>query len=277
LNDMPHAARTEAMALRYGREAIPADGPWNEALALLFAHRSVRAYLPDALPAGTTETLVAAAQSAATSSNMQSWSVVAVTDPARKARLAALASNQKHIEQAPLLLMFIADLSRHARLGAREGWALEGLPSLEAFLVAAIDCGIAAQNAVLAAEAIGLSTVYLGAMRNEPEAVGAELGLPPQSAIMFGLSVGYADPARPAGVKPRLPQSVVLHYEQYSAVGEAEGIARYDRTLHSFASRHEAGGYTWSERVSQRLGRLAQLAGRDKLRGALARLGFPLS
>ena len=34
-------------------------------------HRSVRGYRPDPVPAGTLETMIAAAQSAATSSNMQ--------------------------------------------------------------------------------------------------------------------------------------------------------------------------------------------------------------
>ena len=44
----------------------------------LLAHRSVRAYLPDALPEGTLAHLVAAAQSAPTSSNLQAWSVIAI-------------------------------------------------------------------------------------------------------------------------------------------------------------------------------------------------------
>jgi nitroreductase len=47
-----------------------------------------------ALPAGTLELLVAAAPSAATSSNLQAWSVVAVQDEQRKCRLAKIAGNQ---------------------------------------------------------------------------------------------------------------------------------------------------------------------------------------
>jgi len=65
----------------------------NPVIEQLLAHRSVRAYLPDPLPEGTLQTLVAAAQSASNSSNLQAWSVVAVQDTARKARLAALAGN----------------------------------------------------------------------------------------------------------------------------------------------------------------------------------------
>lgn len=48
--------------------------------------------------------MVAAAQSAPTSSNLQPWSVVVVRDPERKARLATYAAGQRFIEEAPVLL-----------------------------------------------------------------------------------------------------------------------------------------------------------------------------
>jgi nitroreductase len=57
----------------------------------LLSHHSTRAFLPEPVPDETLTTLIAAAQSAATSSNLQPWSVVAVEDHGRKARLAALA------------------------------------------------------------------------------------------------------------------------------------------------------------------------------------------
>ena len=161
-------AAADALALRYGADAVPAAGPWNEHIALLLSHRSVRGYRPDALPAGTLETLIAAAQSAATSSNLQTWSVIAVTDPAKKAALAKVASNQKHIEQCPLFLVWVADISRNQRLGAEEGVTLETMPYQETFMVAAIDAALAAQNATVAAESLGLSCVYIGALRNDP-------------------------------------------------------------------------------------------------------------
>ena len=76
----PTTTQQAALAARYGA-AAPAAGPWNATIAGMLDHRSVRGYRPDALPAGTLETLVAAAQSAATSSNLQTWSVVSVEDP----------------------------------------------------------------------------------------------------------------------------------------------------------------------------------------------------
>ncbi len=275
MHDLP--ARDAALLARYGTEAAPLpDGPWNEVIACLMQHRSVRAYKPDAVPPGTLETMVAAAQSAATSSNMQTWSVVAVTDPATKAALAKVASNQAHIEQCPLFLVWLADLSRLSRLGEAQGTALEGLPFLETFLVAALDAAIASQNAIVAAESIGLATVYIGALRNDMEAVAALLGLPPGAAGVFGLCVGYADEAAPAAVKPRLPQSVVLHRERYDEAGEADGRATYDRALEAFSATSERSRYSWTNRVVSRMGRVSALAGRDRLRDVLVRLGFPL-
>ena len=85
LADPDLSQSSAALARRYGANA-PAGVLWNPTIAGLLAHRSVRAYLPDPLAPGTIETLIAAAQSAATSSNLQLWSVVAVEDPAKRAR-----------------------------------------------------------------------------------------------------------------------------------------------------------------------------------------------
>jgi Nitroreductase family len=124
---------------RYRRDDPPLPVDWNDTLATILSHRSVRAYLPDPLPAGTIETLVTAAQSASSSSNLQLWSVVAVEDKARKGRLAALAGGQKHIDQAPLLLVWLVDLARIGAMAEERGSAVEGLTYLESFLVGAVD------------------------------------------------------------------------------------------------------------------------------------------
>src|SRR5205823_9551187 len=112
---------------------------------------SVRGYKPDPVPHGTLETLIAAAQSAATSSNMQWWSAIAVTDPARKKELAEIAGNQKHIEECPLYIAWVTDMARSQRISEAEKIDFECMPWLETFLVACIDAALAAQNAVVAA------------------------------------------------------------------------------------------------------------------------------
>jgi nitroreductase len=269
-------SKPEALSLRYGAGAEPAAGPWNDVIATLLSHRSVRGFLSDPLPDGTLETLIAAAQSASTSSNLQTWSVVAVFDPAKKAALAKIASNQKHIEQCPLFLVWLADVSRNMRLGAEENVTLETMPHLETFLVAAIDAALAAQNATVAAESLGLAMVYIGALRNDPVEVGQLLGLPPGAMGVFGMCVGYPLPTVTNEIKPRLPQSAIVHFDTYDAADEPAARAAYDGKLATFSRRHEMAQTTWTQRVIGRMGKIAAMSGRDKLVSILNGMGFPL-
>lgn len=271
----PASTKNEALSHRYGA-ALPPAGPWNETIATMLDHRSVRGFLSDPVPPGTLETLIAAAQSAATSSNMQLWSAIAVGDPAKRKVLAEIAGNQKHIEQCPLYIAWVADLSRNERLGEAEKTTFENLPWLETFMVACIDAALAAQNAVVAAQSLGLRTVYIGAMRNDPIRVAELLGLPPKAFVVFGLCVGYADPKVKNEVKPRLPQSTVLHHDRYDATPEARDRPAYDAEMAKFSARNEMQAATWTQRMLNRMGPLKSMNGRETIRAALAKLGFEI-
>jgi nitroreductase len=269
-------ASQKRLASRYGQADIELPSAWSPVLDHLLDHRSVRSFADTPLPQGTLEALVAAAQSASSSSNLQVWSVVAVQDPARKARLAGFAGNQAHIHQAPLFLVWLADLSRVERVAAREGVTLEAVPYLESLLLGTIDAALAAQNAVVALESLGLGSVYIGAIRNDIESVAKELALPPQVYPVFGLCVGYPSPERAAHVKPRLPQAAVLHHETYSAQQELAAIEQYDDRLGAFYRQEGLKAAGWSEQVITRLRSVDNLHGREDLVKELARLGFGL-
>ena len=151
------------------------------------------------------------------------------------------------------------------------------LDYLEMFEVGVIDAALAAQNAVTAAESLGLGTVYIGAMRNRPEDVAAELQLPPRVVAMFGLCVGTPDPQQPATVKPRPAQSVVLHQEAYSRPAQQPGLAEYDGAMSAFyASQGMKVRGSWSNHSAKRVRDAASLSGRDRLVEALRALGFGL-
>lgn len=273
--EAPVSTATESLARRYGPQAPDVDVAWNTVLAGLLAHRSIRAYRPDKLPGGTLETIIAAAQSASSSSNLQTWSVVVVEDDARKARLSEVAGRQVHIRQAPLFLVWLSDLSRAERLAREAGRPDDGLHFLETFLVSVIDAALAAQNAVVALEALGLGA-YIGALRNKPNEVARELGLPPHVAPVFGLCVGYPDPSVSAEVKPRLSQQVVVHRETYQVRPRDEGVAAYDEVLRQFQVAQNLPAVGWVEAVLKRLGSVQALNGRDKLGAELKALGFEL-
>jgi len=254
----------------------PAPGPWNDVLTGLVAHRSVRNFAATPLPHGLVETLVAAAQSASSSSNLQTWSVVTVEDPGRKARLSELAGNQPFIRQAPLFLVWLADLSRNERVADERQIKLEAIDYLETLFLGIIDAALAAQNAVVALESLGLGAVYVGAIRNKPELVAVELGLPPRVMPVFGLAIGYPDPTVAGGIKPRLPQRAVLHREQYDKSPQPEAVLHYDAQMSDFQREQNMDVIGWLGRTIPRLKSVKSLAGRDRMREALANLGFAL-
>ena len=260
---------------RYGHDAEDRPAAPSDVVRLQLAHRSVRRFLPGAVSDDDLRTLVAAAQSAPTSSNLQPWSVVAVRDPERRRRLSALAAGQQFVADAPLLLVWIADLGRARRLAERTEHRLEAADYLETALIGFIDVALAAQNAVVAAESLGLGSCYVGAIRNNPEEVAAELGLPPHAIAAFGLAVGRPDPTEHAGVKPRLPQQAVLHHEQYDAELADAHVAAYDERLAAYNQRYGLDG-AWTDRVLTRLAGPESMAGRHRLREALERLGLPV-
>lgn len=278
---MSTAADLQALLqARYGDAGPTAsalgDGQGDAVLATLLAHRSVRGYTPQPVAADTLLCMLAAAQSASSSSNLQTWSVVAVEDPARKQRLAALAGHQRHIVECPLLLVWLADLARLDAMGERRGAAREGLDYLELLMVGVIDAALASQNAAVAAEAAGLGIVYIGGMRNQPEAVAAELGLPPRTVAVFGMCVGHPDPAAPAGIKPRLPPAAVLHRERYDAAAAADAAEGYVATMSGFhAAQAMKTQGDWAAHSLHRVRGAEALQGRDRLAEALRQRGFP--
>lgn len=269
-------AARDLLVARYGVEEAPAGVLLNDTIAGLLAHRSVRAFSDRPLPDGILETLVAAAQSAPSSSNLQTFSVIAVENPATKAGLAEIAGGQKHVVEAPLVLVWLADLSRLEEIGRRAGHPTDGLSFLETLFIGIIDAALAAQNALVALESLGLGGVYLGAFRNRPVELADLLGLPPNVLGVFGLAIGHPDPDRPADVKPRLSQRLVLHRERYDASLPQAAVAHYEAALTAFQKGQKIPQVGWSATALNRVRGAESLSGRDRIREALLALGFGL-
>jgi len=241
----------------------------NDTLALLLSHRSIRKFKPEPVPDAVVGDLVRCAQAAATSSNIQAVTVIRVRDAAKRAQLAALAGGQAHVAEAGAFLVFCADLHR-AKLAceAEGGTFCEGMT--EHFIIATVDVALAAQNCVVAAESMGLGVCYIGALRNNPQAVVDLLELPRLVYPVFGLCVGTPD--QDPEVKPRLPLAAVLGEDRYPAEGMAEEVRRYDETMRAYYRRRTGGTKEswWSLEMKALVGREA----RPHMRGFLADRGF---
>ena len=267
---------TASIAARYGAAEANVPLAWNDTMDVLLSHRSVRGFLSDPLPSGTLEALVAAAQSASSSSNVQAWTVIAIENAETKAALAKIAGGQKHMEECPLLLVWCADLGRTKQMGERHNYPTEATGFLESFVVSVVDAALAAQNATVAAESFGLGMVYIGALRNNPEEVARILKLPANVVAAFGMCVGYPDPARPFNIKPRLPQRVILHREHYDTSLPQEALDSYDTTLMAFQRVEKIREVGWTGAMKTRWRDAKSINGRDRIRAALSTLGFKL-
>ena len=241
-------------------------------------HASVRRYLPDPVPAETVEAIVAAGQRSSTSSNLQTYSAIAVIDEDRRVRLAELCGRQRQIIEAPVFLAWCADLSRLDRVCRMRGYQQE-VRYFESLLVAIVDAAIAMQTAALAAESLGLGICYIGAIRNELEEVISLLQLPKLVFPVAGMTLGW--PAKEPFIRPRLPLDAVLHWERYDTTGEAEALEAYDQAMVETGiyqgrqvpvpgSDGEAEDYGWMEHSARRVSQ----AWRTELRAVLTKQGF---
>jgi len=249
----------------------------NPILQLIHSHGSVRHYKSDPLPVELIETIVVAGQRASTSSNLQTYSVIAVTDPEKRFRLATLCGNQEFIAEAPLFLAWCADLARLERVCQLQGYT-QVSDYVENFLVAAVDTAIAAQNAALAAQSQGLGICFIGSIRNNPRDVIDLLGLPRLVFPITGMTVGY--PLRTPRTRPRLPLSAILHWERYNPEQDA-ALLQYDAEMVAsgiYQNRHAPGkegdleSYGWLEHSARRASTLT----RTELRSILEEQGFLL-
>ncbi|RMF90067.1 MAG: NADPH-dependent oxidoreductase [Nitrospinota bacterium] len=262
--------------------------PENRTIRLLRSHRSIRAYYPTPLPDGTLDAIIAAAQQAPTSSNMQAYSIIAVQDPQRKQELMTLCSGQKFIAQCPLFLVFCADLSRLHYVCARQGYRYRA-EHINMLIVACCDAQLACQNAAIAAESMGLGTVMVGDIRRRPREVAALLELPRYVFATVGLCIGYA--ATDPGIKPRLPRKVILHRETYSAEHLEEGLEEYDRAMiargiyrkpfpielveEGAEERYTLETYGWTEHTARRVAELSHEERKGSFITFLREQGFP--
>ena len=212
----------------------------NETIASQLAHRTIRAYKDQPLTEAEVETLMDVARHTDTSSFLQACTVLHITDPQVREAIGA-ASGQPYVGGTKGdLFIFVADLYRNSRIRAEQGVSSEALGSINLFLTALEDALLAAQNVVVAAESMGLGTVYLGSILADPRAIVKALELPELTFPIVGLLVGHPD--QEPGQKPRMPLSVVTAKNTYPRVESyTETLADYDREVTEYYDLRSCG------------------------------------
>lgn len=212
---------------------------------LLCSHRSIRAFTDQPVSAEQREAIIAAAQSASTSSFLQCSSIIRITDPAMREQLVTLTGGQTWVGEAAEFWVFCADFNRHLQIcpDAQLGRA-------EQLLLGCVDTALMAQNAMVAAESLGLGGVFIGGIRNNIAQVTELLGLPKFVLPLFGFCLGY--PESVPDVKPRIPQAMLVHENRYQPVDPAV-LADYDNRTALYYEQRDSNqrSETWSQLIQR--------------------------
>lgn len=170
----------------------------NETLKTIGSRISLRKYSDQPLSQEVVDTIVWAAMRAPTAGNMMLYSIIQVDDPKKKRMLAKTCDNQPFIAEAPLVLLFLADMQRlydvYAASGVLELCEKRGTelrtPKESDLLLACCDALVAAQNAVIAAESLGIGSCYIGDIMENSEIHHRMFDLPklvfPITLVCFG-------------------------------------------------------------------------------------------
>ena len=128
------------------------------------------------------------------SKNSQNWKFVVVRDPEQKTRLSKTGTYMTPVNNAPCAIALV-DLS--------EGYEF--------------DVGRAAQNIMLAADAIGLASCPV--TLHEGNEAAAVLGLPEGASVRYAVALGYPtdEPVakRKFGAGGRKPRDEVISFETF--------------------------------------------------------------
>ncbi len=239
----------------------------NQVIRLLKNHRSIRKFTPEPVSDEMVVAIIEAAGWASTSNFIQAYSVIRVTKEQTRKQIAELAGPQSWVETSPVFLIFCADLKRAENACFHENKKM--VPGFtEQFIIATVDASLAAQNAMIAAESIGLGGVFIGGIRNDPEKVSALLKIPEHVYPVFGMCLGYPDD-KPEQ-KPRLPVDVVLKEERYQE--DAAELTKYNDICEEYYQNRSSGSRddTWTLQISEMMSKPA----RPHMRAFLEKKGF---
>ena len=133
----------------------------NEILYSLYDRRSVRAFEDQPVAEEQKRMVLDAAAQAPSAGCQQLYTILDITDPALKERLAETCDHQSFIARAPVVLIFCADCLKWFDAYVEAG-CTPRQPRAGDLLLAVDDALIAAQNAVVAAQSLGLGSCYIG-------------------------------------------------------------------------------------------------------------------
>ncbi|MBP3674352.1 MAG: nitroreductase family protein [Oscillospiraceae bacterium] len=194
----------------------------NEVLRQLYDRKSMRVYEDRPISDEDKAAILKAAVNAPTAGNQQMYTILDITDQALKEKLAETCDHQPFIATGKMVLVFCADYQKWY-----DGFASAGCqprhPGSGDLMLAVTDTVIAAQNAVVAAESLGIGSCYIGDIMENCELHRQILGLPEYVFPAAMLVFGYPTQQQKHRQKPqRADMRHIIHENAYRRMDAAE-------------------------------------------------------
>ena len=161
----------------------------NEILRALQMRKSVRVFTEEEITKENKDNILYAALQAPSAGCQLLYTILDITDQSKKERLAELCDHQPFIAKAKLVLVFCADCRKWLSFYKEAGLQPRD-PGPGDLLLAVEDAMIAAQNAVTAAESLGIGSCYIGDVMENAEDMKELLRIPkyvyPACMLVFG-------------------------------------------------------------------------------------------
>jgi len=196
----------------------------NPVLDAIFARRSIRRYKNEPVSEGDLNLILEAARAAPSAANLQNCSIIVVKDPAKVERLYELSGKQPWVKACGVLLVFVIDAYRHKRWCELRDADFHH-DNFFTIIWGMTDAVAAAQNAVIAAQGLGLGTVYIGGVLGRMQEMIELLKLPKWTypAIMLCLGV----PAEKPAARDRIPLESMVHRDEFREYTDDEMSRAY--------------------------------------------------
>lgn len=196
--------------------------PENAILKSLYSRKSVRAYEDRPIPAEMKQAILRAAAEAPTAGNQQLYTILDITDPTVKQALVKTCDDQPFIAEGAMVLVFCADCKKWYDFFTAMGCAPRK-PGVGDLMLAIADTVIAAQNAVVAAESLGIGSCYIGDVMENCEAQRELLHLPeyvfPAAMLVFGWPT---EQQKSREKLARCAMQHIVHENAYRCMDDAE-------------------------------------------------------
>lgn len=194
----------------------------NEVIRQLHDRKSVRAYTDREIGKAEKDAILLAAAEAPTAGNQQLYTILDITDQALKDKLVDTCDHQPMIAQAKMVLIFCADCKKWYDAYIAVGCQTRR-PGVGDLMLAVTDTMIAAQNAVTAAESLGIGSCYIGDIMENYEAQRELLNLPEYVVPVGMLIFGYPTEQQLRRPKPkRVDMKFIVHENSYHTMSNQE-------------------------------------------------------